>query len=230
MLSAECEVSGFSGFSEFHSCTAAVSESEQAFLMSSNVGPGPIIDVGANLGIVSLLLAFRFPNRPVHAFEPNPSTFQALVGNVHRNGADNVHPHAMAVTDSEEPVLFDARPKARATASLIDSSSEYATEVQSVTLDAFAERRQIQEIAFLKVDVEGYETLVFRGAEKMLAQQRVNLIYYEVCPSMTEKVGFDPILPSMMLQEHGYSLHRLQPGGALQKTDIRTVQDVELDT
>src|SRR5947199_7047613 len=75
------KISELNSFSEYHSIGDFVSHQEYEFLSKYPFGSGAIIDVGANLGLISLILAKRFPRRTVHAFEPSPSTFRALKRN-----------------------------------------------------------------------------------------------------------------------------------------------------
>ena len=82
-------IGGLSGFSEFHSCANFVNAAERRFLRDFPFDGWPILDVGANLGIFSLLLAKRLPENQIHAFEPNPSTFRAMLVNFMRNCCPN---------------------------------------------------------------------------------------------------------------------------------------------
>ena len=58
--------------------------------------------------------------------------------------------------------------------------------------------------------MEGYETLVFRGASRTLAEVRPELIFFEVCPDLTRAAGFDVAEPAQMLVDMGYDLKRLE--------------------
>lgn len=74
----DIEIGGSANFSEYHSVPGFINVAERRFFEESPFGPGPIIDVGANIGLVSLLLARRFPDRDIHAFEPNSTKFETL--------------------------------------------------------------------------------------------------------------------------------------------------------
>jgi hypothetical protein len=65
----------FNSFSEYHSVAKNMSDAELAFLHRYSFRDGAIVDVGANLGLFSLVVRGRFPDRRVIAFEPAPSTF-----------------------------------------------------------------------------------------------------------------------------------------------------------
>lgn len=223
------EVGGFANFSEYHSVPQFINAAERRFFEESPFGAGPIIDVGANIGLVSLLLARRFPDREIHAFEPNPTTFETLEANIARNGASKVSCHRYAVSDADGTVMFDNDPIKRGTASISKGGGNHAAEVPATTLDSFVAKQNISAIGLLKIDVEGYETLVLRGASRVLSEIRPSAIYFEVCPPLTERAGFAVADPARMLAEAGYDLRRLTDTGALTPATLDEVSGVALE-
>ncbi|GAA0306381.1 hypothetical protein GCM10009087_15390 [Sphingomonas oligophenolica] len=217
------EIGNFTNFSEFHSVPRFIDETEHRFF-ESFTGEGAIIDIGANVGLVSLVLARRFGDREVHAFEPNPTTFAALEANIARNRAQNVFCHRFALSDAEGVVLFHNDPVKRGTASIATGAGAHVQEVPATTLDAFAASRGIDSIGLLKIDVEGFETLVLRGAQRVLNEIRPAAIYFEVCPALTERAGFAATEPARMLVEAGYELRRLTDQSALTPADVAGVE------
>lgn len=208
------EIGGFSSFSEYHSVPEFINTAERQFFEQTSFATGPIIDVGANIGLVSLVLARRFPDREIHAFEPNPTTFETLKANVARNRATKVSCHRYAVSDADGTVMFDNDPIKRGTASISRDGGGHVAEVPATTLDSFVAKQGIDAIGLLKIDVEGYETLVLRGAQRVLKEIRP-AIYFEVCPDLTERAGFGAADPANMLIEAGYDLSRLTDTGTL---------------
>ena len=217
------EIGNFTNFSEFHSVPRFIDEAERRFF-ESFTGEGPILDVGANVGLVSLVLARRFGDREIHAFEPNPTTFAALEANIARNGAKNVICHRFALSDAEGVVLFNNDPLDRATASIATGAGAHVEEVPATTLDAFVASRGIDSISLLKIDVEGFETLVLRGARRVLEEIRPAAIYFEVCPVLTERAGFAVTEPARMIIEAGYELRRLTDQSVLTLDDVAGVE------
>jgi FkbM family methyltransferase len=219
----------FCDFSEYHAVGEFVSDEEREFLSTHPIGSGAIIDVGANLGIVSFILAKRFPQRTIHAFEPVPSTFHALTTNIEINACPNIRALQCAVADQDGQVIFNADPVGRAINSIAVSKGDFAIKVRCATLDTYAEENSIDQIAFLKVDVEGFEAAVFQGARRTLLKKGAALIYYEVCPVNSKNSGIDPELPTRLLIESGYKIRRISPQGRLEPVGLSDVRQTVLD-
>ena len=177
------KITGFSGFGEYHFCNNFVSDQERRFFSELPQLDGVILDVGANLGVVSVILARRFADRVVYAFEPNPTTYVALQENRTLNCCANVQAQPMAIADRDGSILFAANPKDRGTTSIATADSAEAISVKCSTIDAFRlASLNAESVSFMKVDVEGFEALVFAGAEDALTHRRIATVYFEVCP------------------------------------------------
>jgi FkbM family methyltransferase len=128
-------------------------------------GARVVLDVGANIGMFSLAVANRFPEADIYAFEPSPEAYPRLAENVKLNGSSNVKPVNRAVYSSSSVLGFsDSR----------STTSAHITEtgptlVQAVTLDDFCIERGICRVGLLKIDVEGAELEVLKGANRTLA-------------------------------------------------------------
>lgn len=223
VFSGDIRITGWSGFSEYHSSKDFMNPAEREFFNSFPLQLGDIIDVGANVGVVSITFSKLFPNYRIHAFEPNPSTVDALKHNVSLNRRENICIRPLVVADYDGTVSFDANPVNRGTTS-IASEGNFLTDLTCITLDTYAEKENISEVSLLKVDVEGYEENVFKGAEKLLNQQKIKAIYYEVCPDNARKAGLDPKSPTQFLRSRGYSIYRLD-----KKANLCPVKDRDFD-
>lgn len=223
------EIGGFVNFSEYHSVPRFISAQERRFFEGFAFGAGSIIDVGANVGLVSLLLARRYPDTVIAAFEPNPTTFAALGSNISRNRANHVTAYQLALADKVGSVMFDTDPIKRGTASITADNTANSQAVPATTLDAFATERGLARIGLLKIDVEGFETLVLAGAKHVLAEVRPSAIYFEVCPVLTERSGFPASGPAQTLVDAGYDLFRFGDDGALQSATPAETAVVSLE-
>jgi FkbM family methyltransferase len=136
------------------------------------------IDVGANVGVYTLLAASIVgPAGTVHAFEPMPRTHARLRENVEINGLAHVSCHGIALSEHVGPAQF-AAPVDDSLPSLAYGQSPAAIiEVQCSTLDsAFPEGT----ITMMKLDVEGAEPLILRGASQHLAAGNPPVIQIEM--------------------------------------------------
>lgn len=149
--------------------------------------PGDVIfDVGANFGYYSCKFAQALKgNCSVFAFEPFPSTFARLAGNVDRNGFGNcVRMQALALCDKVGHGSMTG----------VDGNSGAAYVTQGVgsvslsTIDQVCADYSVDRLAFIKLDVEGCELAVFRGAEKTLRKHKPVLLV-EVNPVTLQRAG-----------------------------------------
>lgn len=215
VLDGDLQLTGFVGFSEYHAAADFLATRERNFFLHHRLGPGAIVDVGANLGVLSLMFSKLWPDRRVIAFEPNPSTFDALRENIQLNHAGSVEPAQFAVGDRDGEVAFNASPTSRGTASM-HTEGQHDTRVRCVTLDRYIESAGVDGIALLKVDVEGYEKCVFDGASHLLTSGRIGTVYYEVHPESCRKAGFAAEAATDTLRSHGYGIFRLTETGDLE--------------
>jgi len=119
--------------------------------------PKTIVDVGANFGIFTVLIARIFPLAKVYAVEPHPDNFELLKHNIALNDLNNVTPIRAAVTDHEGTVsLLVDRDAASHTIALDLPTKIASIPVEAITLGRF------QHIDLLKLDIEGAEYDVLR--------------------------------------------------------------------
>ncbi len=149
------------------------------------VEPGSTVcDIGANIGIVTLLLS-RLVGKAgkVFAFEPNPPCFDALTAAIARNQISNVLPQQIALgSQIEERELSIPSHNAGAASLCVQAAhaTGKTTRVSVRTLDGFVEENKIESIQFMKLDVEGFESEVFRGSERVLETFRPDAILFEM--------------------------------------------------
>jgi FkbM family methyltransferase len=152
-------------------------EKETAFV-ARWLRPGmTAIDIGANLGVYSLPMArLAGPEGQVFAYEPATETRRLLAISKAKNGADNLHIIAMALSDGErEGHLVLA---ASSELNTLDGSGP-GERVQITSLDAEEKTRNWGDIDFLKIDAEGEEERILAGAETFFAK-RSPLVMFEV--------------------------------------------------
>jgi FkbM family methyltransferase len=171
-------------------------------------------DVGANSGQWVLEAVEVLPSAEIHSFEIVPDIYDVLVQRL--QGLPNVHAHGFGLSDSVGQTIVQVNPNNETTSSISPRlcSEYFAKGVAPVvcevsTADCLAER--LGKPHLIKIDVEGHEVSVLRGAQELLASsdgpEILQLEYGETyLPSgSTLKNIYD------LLQPHGYALGRLYP-------------------
>lgn len=161
---------------------------EMSFLLHVLREQSLFLDVGANVGVYTVLASAAARARSV-SFEPLPSAFQGLLRNVRLNGIEDLcelHNVGLAGADG---VLKFTRDSDTMNRVVLDGQSQRAdiVEVPVTTLDAVVGTRTP---SLLKIDVEGFETEVLRGAGAVLSRESLNAIIIEL-NGAGAKYGFD---------------------------------------
>jgi FkbM family methyltransferase len=120
------------------------------------------IDGGANVGAYSRVMMQRFDR--VLAFEPAPDTYAALARNLEEWGASNVEPRQQALSDRAESVRLAAPPRRRSLSRAVVGVGD----IPAVRIDELG----LPDLAFLKLDLEGYESRALGGAVEALRRFR----------------------------------------------------------
>lgn len=127
------------------------------------------VDAGANIGAYTVPAATRVgPTGRVVAVEAHPRTFGYLQRAVAMNRLDNVTPLNVALGDAPGEVVF-AYVSANPGESHVAAGTDGGQKVAVVTLDAALAGLGIGPVAYLKIDVEGYEPMVLAGARATIA-------------------------------------------------------------
>jgi FkbM family methyltransferase len=150
---------------------------------------GVMIDLGANIGVVTLDWASRGPQLRIHAYEPNPSTNQILTHNIDANELGErvtVHPEAVAGAPGEMRLWTNVHSMiATGYSDTAPRSGAIAEVVPVIDLNEVV-RRAGGSIALLKMDTEGAEAETLEGATPVTlrAIEQVVLEYHEsLCPN-----------------------------------------------
>jgi FkbM family methyltransferase len=128
-----------------------------------------IIDVGANIGMVSLYIAKRFPSVKLLSYEPIPTNYFYLMENIRNNGVENIQAFSLAITKDRrdlDMIIHSETNTGGGTACLRNmklEGHEYHR-VKSITLDDIFISNNIERCRLLKIDCEGSEHEILRHA------------------------------------------------------------------
>jgi FkbM family methyltransferase len=142
----------------------------QKFLKEGNT----FIDVGANIGFLSLAgAAVVGKEGKVIAFEPQPETFQLLEENVKMNSFSQIQLNQFALGEEEGEAIIYSEEENRGGASITNKRSEKGVSIQLNRLDDIELGSKVDMI---KIDVEGFEWEVLKGARQTILRDKPILI------------------------------------------------------
>ncbi len=177
------------------------------------------VDVGANFGYFTCLVAGAMkatPGSRVIAVEPNPEMLRLLEINTRINWSmAPVHVIAAALADERGTRRLTVPKHAAGNASLATADMEPANSVnerapETLTFEVDVLRlddilRDEPKVDLIKVDVEGFETAVFRGGSETLQRPGLKIVF-EWAQTQTRAAGFDPAMVLQLLRQYGYRL------------------------
>lgn len=184
--------------------------------------PGAVLfDVGANIGLYTLVGSRRVgATGHVYAFEPSSRERAILEQNVTRNHCDNVTAIAAAASDrAGTGTLQVAAGQHRGQNTLAPTfaypsvSVEREEAVPLVSLDDLWRARTVRLPDVLKIDVEGSELQVLRGATAVL-RESMPVVIFEINDTLLEASGASRAEVGQFLTALGYTLHRLDDATA----------------
>lgn len=184
---------------------------------------GHVLDVGANVGYTALTFARALSDGArVFAFEPDAENLGLLRQAITRDPlGTRVEPVATAVGAAEGSVRLWRNPTHHAdhriaTDTFQTPSAGETVAVPLMSLDAFAATRGIAaQIAFVKIDVQGYEPAVCDGMTALLDANPRLAIAFEYTPDSIAELGWRPADLLAFFRDRGFGLQLIEHDGHL---------------
>ena len=204
-----------------------------------------IFDIGAYVGSHAIEFSTNYPNSKIFCFEPLPSNYRVLTRNTcsfdnissfnqalcHTQGESLIHSNTMPSTSS----LFPTDENSVNTWGAGTIKTESLQKCKLDTLDNFCSSNEIDDIHLLKIDVQGSELNVLKGAHNLLANDCIHLIYIEVLcmPTYLGQASLDNIFS--YLYENNFSLASLYhpsytPNGRIRQFDALFICNSKVTT
>ncbi|MDP1955357.1 MAG: FkbM family methyltransferase [Polaromonas sp.] len=174
------------------------------------------VDIGANIGVYTLLLAEK--SLHVHAIEPNPVFRKNLVRNISLNKFDNTSIHTCGISDTAGEVTMycppDSMANKSATIKKINNELTEQITIHVLPLDVFCEK--FGTIDVIKIDCDGADADIILSGKESIAKHKPYIIFEDMglmdFPSIERKYE----LAYQFLQSIGYLLfeikrHHLEP-------------------
>jgi len=152
------------------------------------------IDIGAHYGFYSLLMAAKYKNSQIMAFEPVPENCAVLKRSLELNDIGNVTVYNLAVSDKCETRDFHVREFSSHGGfydHLISSKTLRTIKVETVALDSLL--RDVSKVGIvIKINTEGHEICVLRGMRNLLSNTNDVILLVEFNPLILRKAGYKP--------------------------------------
>ncbi|MBK9982495.1 MAG: FkbM family methyltransferase [Saprospiraceae bacterium] len=159
------------------------------------------IDIGANTGEFALIARASFPSAKIIAFEPQPIAFDAL--NKVMKKDKNFLSYQVALGEKETTAVMYISPFSPSSSFLNKSEDAQPQEMQVQTLDHFENLISPTDTTIVKMDVEGYELSILKGAELFL--KKTDWIYMECRSTETIGCSFDDLYDFLL--QRGWEYH-----------------------
>ncbi len=168
-----------------------------------------LFDVGANVGQTRKYFRFHVPDAKIYSFEPVQTTFQQLQKSaagdtncVLENKAlgDEAGEKTIRLFDGDMTVLNSLRDDV-----MNNAANAREETIRIDTLDHYCSVNQIQQVDLLKIDTEGFEINVLKGAEQMLQSGRISFVYCETgFQQSNSRNTYFPTLTEYLAQRNYY--------------------------
>jgi FkbM family methyltransferase len=201
----------------YRSISEAAEPSVFAALKSCAKPGGTVIDIGANVGLFSLVMArWVGPTGRIFAFEPAPESLEALRKHIQLNAmVDRIEAIGCAVSDTVGETTFYAHTFSGENSLNLSFGRRVpaasAVVVPVNTIDAFCAAHHI-EPSLIKIDIEGYEIHALHGARNTLIQGRPRVVV-EMHPTIWPEIGATRAQAERLLAELRYQINPLEGQG-----------------
>lgn len=182
-------------------------DEEAVTFIKSRISAGDVFfDIGANVGFYSYLASSLVGDSGrVFAIEPNPVTFAKLQRSIERNRIKNIQALNCGLSSEAGSLkLYLNIDKGNATATMVPHENSDTITVPVRTLSEVVTDFKIDKIAYLKIDVDGFEPEVFRGAKELLANGSVSAVQSEFCDYWLKANGSSADLLHSTLIDAGF--------------------------
>lgn len=207
---------------------------EMTFLLHVLREDDVFYDVGANIGSYSILAAGECQSKTI-SFEPIPKTFDYLIDNIKLNRLEHLILTENVGIGNEKGTLKFSETDNDATNHVLplEQSDNEGVEIQVYSLDDLISEKKYPYPCLLKIDVEGFETKVIKGAKNLLSNPVLKAVIIELI-GLGKRYGFDEKKVHESLEKEGFStfiydpyLRNLIPCEAFKSQNIIYIRDYD---
>ena len=214
-------------YSSFVTCVSGARDPEIWRFIKKTLKPGSVfVDAGANIGTYSLPVSKLVGARgKVFSFEAHPVTFSYLKRNLANNQISNTFAHNLALGDERGSIdmAFDSNNPGE---THVAGGENGAIQVDLTTIDDALEHLNAGMIDYLKIDVEGYELAVLRGARGVLLRSQEAIVQTELNQKHASRYGHSISDVCDFLKALGFNPYRPDKNGDIHRLDLDISGDV----
>ena len=177
-----------------------------------------VLDIGANIGYTALKLAQKAKFGSVISFEPDPFNYSCCRRNLELNPFLNVRALNVALGDKSGTVQMELRTPANRGGNRINQGAGNGSQVEIGRLDDFMRGLTVNRVDLMKIDVEGYELKVLKGAEQTIRTFKP-ILFIEIDDNNLNDQADSAIEVIAFLVKNGYKdIVRSDSGHAIDET------------
>ena len=185
-------------------------ETELDVIMQMLPKKGNFIDIGANIGWHSLIIAKNFKKIKVYAFEPIKKTYKFLRQNIKLNSTKNIFTYNFGFFNKDKKISFYTYKEGSGNSSIKNLSKRKNVIRQTAHVkifDDFINKNKLK-VDFIKCDVEGAELFVFLGAKKILSKYKP-IVFCEMLRKWSKKFEYHPNEIILLFKKLGYECFKI---------------------
>ena len=186
-------------------------------------------DIGSNIGLMTLYASRKVGRSgQVHSFEPEPGTYKILEENCLINRVENIFLNKIALGSEEmEGVIYPNLDINRGAASLVRQDGTNGSRIWINTLDQYLSNRDIKKIKLIKVDIEGYEIEMLKGALKLLSSENAPILCIEYSKDV-KSVGEVSTIYDLLKEVNNYQVYKFTEwkGSVCKLMKVQTKNDL----
>jgi FkbM family methyltransferase len=178
---------------------------EMKFLLRYLRDGDSFIDIGANIGIYTLLAASKLTSGSIYSFEVLPKNYTRLQENLKLNKLNQVKTYAIAVSDKKGTTTLNIA-EGDSMPFITTTATNGTITVPTDTLDNLLDNQCLPSLTLAKMDIEGAELLALKGGTLLLKQQCPHVWILEI-NNTVENLGHSQQDVVDFLENYGYGLY-----------------------
>ena len=168
------------------------------FLLN-NIPLKSFLDLGSNIGLVSVYVKKLFPEAEIIALEPDKNNYAMMLKNFAANGLSKITPLMAGVSKRDCFLLMDEGIRDKRDWAISFKEVEYPTEIESYSVTSLLSKYSLNEIDFIKMDVEGAEKEIFAVDADLSFLDKVKVMAIEIHDEFNTRSDIYQVL-----KEHGF--------------------------